>query len=78
MIATVLTIKTVERYALGSRCRRSIRIARRFFCSTSWRNRTREIEVSDVSAEAAVAARINATTMMAISIQAVVSKAVPT
>ena len=58
---------------MGSRCSRSITIAAWAFCSTSCRNRTREIEVSEVSAEAAVAARISATTMMPISIQAVVS-----
>src|SRR5439155_336607 len=69
MIATVLTIRMVDRYPFGSRCRRSIVIACGSFCSTRVRNRTRLIDVSDVSADAASAARISATAMLSSAAQ---------
>ena len=48
-------------------------IAAEFFCSTSCRKRTRLIDVSDVSADAASAARTSAMAMVKSSSQAVVS-----
>src|SRR4030081_632578 len=77
MMATVFTIKIVERYAFGSRCSRSTTIACGTFCSTSCRSRTREIDVSDVSADAASAASTSATRITTSSSQAVVSKFLP-
>src|SRR5438105_3608562 len=65
--ATVLSVRMVDRYALGSLCSRTTRCALRFPSSARLRMRMRLTLVSDVSAAAANAATTSPATRMAMS-----------
>src|SRR5438132_13420774 len=65
--ATVLRVRIVDRYALGSLCSRTTRCALRFPSSARLRMRMRLTLVSEVSAAAANAATISPTTRTTMS-----------